>query len=105
MLKKLICFPFAGGGASVFHDWKSKLNVDEVIPIVLPGRENKITEEVLTSIDDITECVYSNIKGSIHKDDILILFGYCFGGLVAFEFAKLIEQEFSVKRLIERTLL
>lgn len=99
-MKKLICFPFTGGGASVFHNWQSKLNVDEVIPIVLPGRENMIAENPLTSIEEAARYAYSKIKKRIHEDDTLILFGHCFGGLVAFEFAKLIEKEFSIKKLI-----
>lgn len=99
-MRKLICFPFTGGGASVFHNWQSKLNVDEVIPIVLPGRENMIAENPLTSFKEIVQYVYSKVKERIHEDDTLILFGHCFGGLVAFEFAKLIEKDFSIKKLI-----
>lgn len=99
-MKKLICFPFAGGGAGTFYNWQSELNVDEVIPIVLPGREIMIGEEPLKSIKEAAHYAYLNVKESIGKDDTLILFGHCFGGLVAFEFSRLVEKEFNIKKLI-----
>lgn len=99
-MKKLICFPFAGGGASVFYNWQPNLNVDEVIPIVLPGREHIISESPLKSIEDAAYYAYFQVKERIQREDTLILFGHCFGGLVAFEFAKLFEKKFAIKKLI-----
>lgn len=99
-MKKLVCFPYAGGGASIFYNWHTMLDVDEVIPIVLPGREDKISERPLTSIDEIVHYTNSQLKELVNEDDTLILFGHCFGGLVAFEVAKSFEKEYKIKELI-----
>jgi medium-chain acyl-[acyl-carrier-protein] hydrolase len=42
---RLFCFPYAGGGASIYHGWRRWLpEWIDVCPIQLPGREDRIRE-------------------------------------------------------------
>ena len=43
---QLFCLPYAGGGASAFRRWPAEFGPDvEVLPVQLPGRENRISED------------------------------------------------------------
>jgi len=42
---RLFCFPYAGGGDSIFHSWQQSLpDTIEVCPVQLPGRNSRLTE-------------------------------------------------------------
>ena len=43
---RLICFPYAGGGASIYRSWAEEISGDiEVCAIQLPGREEPLQIE------------------------------------------------------------
>ncbi|MFI9208639.1 thioesterase II family protein [Streptomyces sp. NPDC053253] len=49
---RLLCFPFAGGGASAFRTWPALLkDVADVHAVRLPGREERHREPLPTDID------------------------------------------------------
>ncbi|WP_164990901.1 thioesterase domain-containing protein [Streptomyces sp. GZWMJZ-114] len=49
---RLLCFPFAGGGASAFRTWPALLkDVADVHAVRLPGREERHRETLPTDID------------------------------------------------------
>lgn len=49
----LFCFPYAGGGASVYARWaKTYPETVEVCPIQLPGRENRLRDQLISKFDD-----------------------------------------------------
>ena len=42
---RLFCFPYGGGGASIYREWQKNLpDSIEVCPIQLPGREDRMNE-------------------------------------------------------------
>ena len=42
---RLFCFPYAGGGASVFRNWLPYAAGEvEICPVQLPGREERLVE-------------------------------------------------------------
>lgn len=97
---KLICFPFAGAGASFFTNWSQlvKPNI-EIVPFQLPGRERLILEppyeNVHTAAKDFSKEILDN-----HDNDSIILFGHCFlGAIIAFEVSKLIESHVNLLHL------
>src|SRR5438128_11096986 len=44
---RLFCFPYAGGGASLYRSWAEPLaSVAEILSVQLPGRENRLGERL-----------------------------------------------------------
>lgn len=85
---RLFCFPYAGGGASVFRTWANELPADiEVCAIQLPGRETRLREPPFTRMEPLVEQL-ANVLAP-HLTRPFALFGYSLGALVSFELARL----------------
>jgi medium-chain acyl-[acyl-carrier-protein] hydrolase len=84
---RLFCFPYAGGGASVFLPWSNRIGKDvDVWPIQLPGRENRVSEPCLVSVDDV-------VTGIADDPDLgftgrFAFFGHSLGAIIAYEVAR-----------------
>jgi surfactin synthase thioesterase subunit len=84
---RLVCLPYAGGGATVYHAWPDELPPDiEVRVLQLPGRQNRLTEPTISSVDAILDEVTSAL--SALPPVPLVLYGHSFGSLLAFELAR-----------------
>jgi surfactin synthase thioesterase subunit len=88
---RLFCFPYGGGGASVYRDWHKDLSDNiEVCPVQLPGREERMNEQPITDIYHLTELLLENL---VEEFDLpFLFFGHSFGSLIAFELARLLEK-------------
>jgi surfactin synthase thioesterase subunit len=84
----LVCVPQGGSGANAFYSWgQSRELADAVVwAAQLPGRENRIMEPPLESIEEMAELLVTSII-NIPAVTNLILFGHCSGALVAYEMA------------------
>ena len=50
---RLFCFPYAGGGASLYRSWAEPLaSVAEIWSVQLPGRENRLGEPLYRSLPE-----------------------------------------------------
>jgi medium-chain acyl-[acyl-carrier-protein] hydrolase len=89
--RRLICFPFAGGGISSYRAWLSSLPSDiELVAAQLPGREGRLRE---TPLDSIWEMADSLLPEILDLDDLpCALFGHSMGGLIAYEVAVALER-------------
>jgi surfactin synthase thioesterase subunit len=84
---RLFCFPYAGGGASVFAGWMSRLSPDiEVCPVQLPGRENRLSDPPLTSAGEAARLAVEALAP--YFDMPFAFFGHSLGALVAYESAQ-----------------
>ncbi len=84
---RLFCFPYAGGGASLFRSWIGKLPVQiEVYLIQLPGRENRFLEEPYTTIASLVEDLAPQMRPYLQEP--FACFGHSLGALVSFELAR-----------------
>ncbi len=82
--KRLFCFPFAGGGASVFHGWAEAIGDDvEVLALQLPGRERRYNEAPEIDIEQLVRDIAAAL--ATWHDKPYALFGYSLGALLAFE--------------------
>jgi surfactin synthase thioesterase subunit len=84
---RLVCFPYAGGGASVYRGWQEALpGFIEVWPVQPPGREGRIREAPLTSVDALVDGFLD-----AHARDLeaapYALFGHSMGATLAHETA------------------
>ncbi|SDH69796.1 thioesterase domain-containing protein [Nonomuraea jiangxiensis] len=77
--RTLFCLPYAGGGASAYAGLLRELADLTVVPIQLPGRENRIAEPPAFTIDEIADEV------APATDEPYALYGHSMGARLAFE--------------------
>ena len=91
---RLFCFPYAGGGASIFRPWPSDLPAGiEVCAIQLPGRENRLREQAFTHLTPLVETLAQVLRPYLTLP--FAFFGHSMGTLIGFELAR----EFRRQRL------
>ncbi|MBV9503691.1 MAG: thioesterase [Acidobacteriia bacterium] len=84
---RLICFPYAGGGASVFERWRADFPREiEICGVQLPGREGRLTERCFTRMDPLADRLADIL--SRYSDAPLAFFGHSLGALIAWETAR-----------------
>lgn len=84
---RLICFPYAGAGASVFGRWPASFPPDvEIIAVQLPGRESRISEPVAGNLRDYVSPLVDAIAPL--SDKPMAFFGHSMGALLAFDTAQ-----------------
>jgi medium-chain acyl-[acyl-carrier-protein] hydrolase len=84
---RLFCFPYAGGGASIYRQWSSKLPTwVEICAIQLPGRENRFCETAYTKHQEVVSALTRVIDQLL--DGPFCFFGYSMGALISFELAR-----------------
>ncbi len=89
---RLFCFPYAGGGASTFRTWADDLPADiEVCPVQLPGRENRVREQLFTQLLPLVETLASALRPSLNTP--FAFFGHSMGALISFELARQLRRQ------------
>ncbi len=90
---RLFCFPYAGGGASIFRPWIDILPSEvEVCSIQLPGREYRIDSPAYMRIAPLEEALAEAV--SPYLDRPFAFFGHSMGALVSFELARLLRKKY-----------
>lgn len=90
---RLFCFPYAGGGATLFNTWPSALSdAVEVCAIQLPGRENRLHETPVTEWPVLLEQLTAELE--VWLDKPFALFGHSMGALLAFAVAQHLRPRF-----------
>lgn len=84
---RLFCFPYAGGGASLFRTWSDELPSEiEVCPVQLPGRESRFREARYTRLIPLV-----HILGEVIQPYLILpfaFFGHSMGALLSFELTR-----------------
>jgi medium-chain acyl-[acyl-carrier-protein] hydrolase len=83
---RLICFPYAGGSASLFRNWHRHLDAVELWSIQLPGRMNRFTEPLFTSMSELVPVLAPSLTSLLDRP--VVFFGHSLGALLAFETAR-----------------
>jgi len=84
---RLFCFPYAGGGSSIFHAWSRGLPPEiQVCTVQLPGRENRLLEPPFCRITPLVEKLAAVLMP--HMDIPFAFFGHSMGALIGFELAR-----------------
>ena len=80
---RLYCFPYAGGGATVYRDWAAGLPADvEVCAVQPPGRENRTNEPLATRLDHLLPALVELLGGERRP---YATFGHSLGAMVSYE--------------------
>lgn len=83
---RLFCLPHAGAGTAMYNQWQRALpSFIEVCPILLPGRESRLSEPSLT--DSATLVGHITAAVADHLDKPYAIFGHSMGALLASELA------------------
>jgi medium-chain acyl-[acyl-carrier-protein] hydrolase len=85
--RRLFCFPYAGGGASLFRTWHHALPpAVEVCAIQLPGRETRLRETPFDHLPLLIDVLLPVLRPYLDKP--FALFGHSMGALICFELAR-----------------
>jgi surfactin synthase thioesterase subunit len=85
--RRLICIPYAGGGAAAFSGWAKALGADvEVCSVQLPGRENRFREKPFDSMAPLVAAIAEGIRPIL--DEPYSIYGHSLGGIIGFEVAR-----------------
>ncbi|WP_326700502.1 alpha/beta fold hydrolase [Streptomyces sp. NBC_01754] len=83
---RMLCFPYAGGGASAYGRWQRGLDVHgagvDVLPVQLPGREGRIAEPRFTDLGDLVADLDAQLDDELHLPHVL--YGHSMGALIAY---------------------
>ena len=89
---RLFCFPYAGGGASIFHRWPGKLpTMVEVCAVLLPGRGNRLTEPPFIQLSPLVQTLTEALLP--HLTTPFAFFGHSMGALIGFELARQLRRQ------------
>jgi medium-chain acyl-[acyl-carrier-protein] hydrolase len=81
---RLFCFPYAGGGASIYRNWAAALPADvEVCAVRLPGREGYLGEPPIRRISQAVDLLSTAL--SRYLDLPFAVFGHSMGALLGYE--------------------
>lgn len=84
---RLICLPYAGGSASLYHSWAEALPADvDVCGVQLPGRETRLQEPPVRKMDQLVPMLTEALRPWL--DLPFAIFGHSMGALVGFEMVR-----------------
>jgi surfactin synthase thioesterase subunit len=79
---RIFCLPHAGGTASLFSGWRPLLApVAQVVPVQLPGRENRSDEPLPEDLDSLVDALTLALGERL--DHPYLFYGHGMGGLIA----------------------
>jgi medium-chain acyl-[acyl-carrier-protein] hydrolase len=92
---RLFCFPYAGGGASIFRSWSTSLTSNvEILPIELPGHECRLAEHPFDRLEPLVDELAHALLPYLKKP--FAFFGHSMGGLISFELAHLLRNKYNL---------
>jgi medium-chain acyl-[acyl-carrier-protein] hydrolase len=93
---RLLCFPYAGGKASIFLSWPDGLpSTIEVCSVQLPGRGSRFSEPAFTNLRALIKTMAAPLLPYLDKP--FALFGHSLGALIAFELARHLRRDYDLK--------
>jgi surfactin synthase thioesterase subunit len=79
----LFAFPYSGCGASMFRAWPGEIGGFAVVPLQLPGRENRLREGHFGTYEQLADAAADGLAPLLTRP--YAVFGHCGGALPAFE--------------------
>ncbi|GAB3227139.1 alpha/beta fold hydrolase [Glycomyces halotolerans] len=90
MSTAVACFPPAAAGPSFFAGLRGSAAMS-VVAVDLPGKEKRCTEPAPDTVEAIVDGCLPQLESLAAEHDDLILFGHCFGALLAHRAATLLD--------------
>lgn len=90
---RLFCLPYGGRGASLYRDWPGTADAGvEVVPVQLPGREERSDERCVGDADEAVDAVAQALKP--YLDRPFAFYGHSMGALLAYRLAQRLGAEY-----------
>lgn len=90
---KLICLPYAGGSAAIYHGWsKAFEKIAELLCLEYSGRGRRLNDALYGNIDECIDDLYNQINQMIKNEEVAF-FGYSLGARLAYKLALRVEKE------------
>ncbi|MFC6082773.1 thioesterase II family protein [Sphaerisporangium aureirubrum] len=84
---RLFCFPYAGGGASIYRGWHERLPAHvEVFAVQPPGRESRLAEAPYSRMADLLPSLAEGLTPLLDRP--FAFFGHSLGAAVGFELTR-----------------
>lgn len=95
---RMFCFPYAGGGMTIFRTWPRGFeNFAEIYLAQLPGRDSRLREAPFTQLPRLVTEMVQTIGPYLDKP--FVFFGHSMGAILSFELARRLRQEKGVEPL------
>jgi medium-chain acyl-[acyl-carrier-protein] hydrolase len=89
---RLLCFPFAGGGAASFRTWSNYFPPEvEVCTVQLPGRDDRMREKPISDLAVLVEALAAGMASGFKTP--FAFFGHSMGALIAYELTRLLRRK------------
>jgi medium-chain acyl-[acyl-carrier-protein] hydrolase len=89
---RLLCFPCAGAGASLYQSWIGALGPEiDVWPIELPGRESRWGEPLIVRMAPLVQRLVHDLESALEPP--FSFFGHSMGAFIAFELARKLRRD------------
>lgn len=89
---RLFCFPYAGGGASIYRTWSGVLPPEiEIYPVQPPGRETRLREKGFTQVPALIEALTPALEPYLNVP--FAFFGHSMGALTSFELTRQLQRQ------------
>lgn len=89
---RLFCFPYAGGGASIYRTWSGVLPPEiEIYPVQPPGRETRLREKGFTRVPALIEALTPALEPYLNVP--FAFFGHSMGALISFELTRQLQRQ------------
>jgi len=93
---RLLCFPYAGAGSSMFQSWAPLLSPKiELSLIHFPGRDKRIREPLYTDLSNLVEEIGDTLLPLLDRP--FAFFGHSMGDLVSFEVARYLDRRYGLQ--------
>lgn len=84
---RLVCFPYAGSGATIFRTWPDALPPEvELLAIALPGRDARALEPLVDRLAPLVSSLADEVGPQLRAP--FAIFGHSFGAMLGFGFAR-----------------
>ncbi|GGU47413.1 thioesterase [Streptomyces albospinus] len=84
---QLVCFPYAGGGASFYRPWRDVLPPDvDLLAVQYPGREERIGAPLIDDMDELAGLLATELAPLL--DLPFTFFGHSMGAAVGYEITR-----------------
>jgi medium-chain acyl-[acyl-carrier-protein] hydrolase len=85
---RLFCFPYAGGSAIAYRDWRDAFPAGiDVCAVQLPGRGQRLLEPAFSNAFALVDAAAATLTPLLDRP--FALYGHSMGALIAFELARL----------------